>query len=257
MNGMRSRSLLVPLLVTVVALTACEGDEGPENSPAAIESPSPTPGQSPEIRTGSACENEGEAVATGDSGSGHTISGPGPEVEAQVVVDPDAPAGCQAFLMVRTEGVTSSNVIPGDVDLNLYPPQIAAMADMDGLEGPEVFVTVQAGASTQFGRIFLLAPDAVRPVTFEDQTRTTGDLVAFGGSVTHLDGAACAPGKNGTVVISSAISQGKGYRLERRFYRFDDEVLVEDSSESLRASFHQLVDNYPEFSTTPFDNCFS
>ena len=247
---MKLRGVLILMLAAVVVLTGC----GPDDEPQAA--PTRTPSQIPEIVTGSDCDNEAAAVANGETISASSFSGTGAEVvevETAVVVDREAPPGCQAFLVATTGDVTSSNVIAGDVQLDFNPPQIRTFANVDGAEGPEAFVTVQAGASTEFGALFLLGP--VRPVTFDDPERSNGDLVAFGGSVTHLDGATCAPGESGTVVISSAGSQGKRYRLERVFYRFEDDRLVEVRSERLTVSFDELVNDYPEFSSVPFDNC--
>lgn len=259
---MKLRGVSIVVLAAALALTGCDPDEEPHATPTPTPivspsaSPSPTSSQSPEIVTGSDCDNEAAAVANGETISASSFSGPGAEVvevETAVVVDPEAPPGCQAFLVATTGGVTSSNVIAGDVQLDFNPPQIRTLTNVDGTEGPEAFVTVQAGASTEFGALFLLGP--VRPVTFEDPERGAGDLLAFGGSVTHLDGAACVPGESGTVVISSAGSQAKRYRLDRRFYRFEDTLLVEVRSETLTASFKELVNDYPEFSTEPFSNC--
>lgn len=262
---MKLRGVLILMSAAVLVLTGCDSDDEPQatppatpiESPSASPSPSPTPSQTPETVTGSDCGNEAVAVADGETISASSWSGTGAdaaEVETAVVVDPEAPPGCQAFLVATIGGVRSSNVIAGDVQLDFNPPQIRTLANVDGAEGPEAFVTVQAGASTEFGALFLLDP--VRPVVFDDPERGTGDLVAFGGSVTHLDGATCAPGESGTVVISSAGSQGKSYRLERGFYRFQGARLIKVRSEILRASFHELVDDYPEFSTDPFFDCF-
>lgn len=260
---MKLRAFPILVLASALVLTACDSEDEPQatptptpiESPSASPSPSPTPSQSPEIVTGSDCDNEAATVANGETISGYSSAGPGAQVETAVVVDPEAPPGCQAFLVATTGGVTSSNVIAGDVQLDLNPPQIGSLANVDGAEGPEAFVTVQSGASTEFGTLFLLGPGGVRPVTFGDPLRGNGDLVAFGGSVTHLDGAGCVPGESGTLVISSAGSQGKRYRLERVFYRFEDDRLVEVRSETLMVSFHELVSDFPEYSTQPFSNC--
>lgn len=273
MGVMKLRGVLILMSAAVLVLTGCDSDDEhqatppptPIESPSASPSPSPTASQTPETVTGSDCGNEAVAVADGETISASSWSGTGAssgsgtgadaaEVETAVVVDREAPPGCQAFLVATIGGVTSSNVIAGDLQLDFNPPQIRTLANVDGAEGPEAFVTVQAGASTEFGALFLLDP--VRPVVFDDPERGTGDLLAFGGSVTHLDGATCAPGESGTVVISSAGSQGKRYRLERRFYRFQGARLIKVRSEILRASFHELVDDYPEFSTDPFFDCF-
>ncbi len=262
---MKLRGVRILVVVAVFVLTGCDPDDEPQaaptqtpiESPSVSSSPSPTSSQSPEVVTGSDCDNEAAAVANGETISASSFSGTGAEVEeveTAVVIDPEAPLGCQAFLVATTGGVTSSNVIAGDVQLDLNPPQIRTLVNVDGVDGPEAFVTVQAGASTQFGALFLLGPPGVRPVTFGDPERGNGDLLAFGGSVTHLDGAGCVPGEDGTVVISSAGSQAKRYRLERRFYRFEDDLLVEVRLERSKESFNGLS-SYPEFATEPFANC--
>lgn len=262
---MNRRSLLILVLVMAVVLTGCDPDvepkavptSTPSESPSASPFPSPTPSQSPETVTGSDCDNEAVAVANGETISASSWSGTGAdvaEVETAVVADRQAPLGCQVFLVATIGGVTSSNVIVGDIQLDLNPPQVRTLANVDGVEGPEAFVTVQSGASTQFGALFLLDP--VSQVTFGDPERGNGDLLAFGGSVTHLDGAACVPEEAGTVVISGAGSQGKRFRLERRFYRFEDDLLVEVRLERSKESFNELVNDYPELSSTvPFANC--
>lgn len=261
---MKLRALLIPVAATLLVLTGCDPDEEPQAvpTPTVIESPSmspppspsPTPSPSLEVITGSGCDNEAEVVANGETISGLSASGTGAEdeIDAEVVADPDAPLGCQVFLVATIGGVTSSNVIVGDIQLDLIPPQVGTLANIDGVDGPEAFVIVQSGASTQFGALFLLDP--VRPVTFGDLERGTSDLMAFGGGVTHLDGAACVPDEAGTVVISGAGSQGKRFQLERRFYRFEDDLLVEVRLERSKESFNGLS-SYPEFATEPFANC--
>lgn len=265
MGVMKLRGVLILMLAAVLVLTGCDPDEEPQAAPTStpIESPSvspspspsPTPSQSPEIVTGSDCDNEAATVANGETISASSWSGTGAdaaEVETAVVVDPEAPPGCQVFLVATIGGVTSSNVIVGDIQLDLIPPQVGTLANIDGVDGPEAFVIVQSGASTQFGALFLLDP--VRPVTFGDLERGMSDLMAFGGGVTHLDGAACVPDEAGTVVISGAGSQGKRFQLERRFYRFEDDLLVEVRLERSKESFNGLS-SYPEFATEPFANC--
>ena len=189
------------------------------------------------------------------SGSGWAeagVDGETSEGEVEIVIDPEAPFGCQVFVVATVDGVTSSNVVEGDIQLDLIPPQIRELVDVDDSGVPEVFVSIQAGASTEFGLLFLLDP--VRPVTFGDPDRGNGDLIAFGGGVTHLDGAACAPDEPGVVVISNAGLPGKKYLLERTFYRLDDDLLVEIRTEESTETYEGLS-RYPEFAGAPFGNC--
>lgn len=259
---MKLRAFSILVLASALVLTACDSEDEPQatptptpiESPSASPSPSPTPSQSQEIVTGSDCVNEPATVATGEVISEYSSGTSDRGVEMEVVVDPAAPVGCQAFLVAKVNGITSSNAIVGDLQLDLFPPQIRKLVNVDGEGVPEAFVTVQAGASTEFGALFLLEPDGVQPVTIEDLPYG-GSLLAFGGSVTHLNGADCVPGEMGTVVISGAGAQGSRYRLERGFYRFEGTHLVPVRSETLRVSFKQLVDEYPEFSPEPFSNC--
>ncbi|MPZ71010.1 MAG: hypothetical protein GEU71_16020 [Actinobacteria bacterium] len=260
---MKFRALLISLVAIVVVLSACDGDEEPGSAPtpapAPAESPSPTPSESPtpEVITGSDCPNEAAAAATGEAISGSSwaeagIDGEGEEGEVEIVIDADAPIDCQVFVVATVDQVTSSNVVEGDIQLELIPPQVRELVDIDGSGAPEVFISVQAGASTEFGALFLLDP--VRPVTFGDPDRGNGDLIAFGGGVTHLDGAACAPDESGTVVISGAGLPGKKYLLERTFYRLDDDLLVEIRTEESKETYEGLS-RYPEFAGAPFGNC--
>lgn len=263
MVEMKLRALLIPLVAIVVVFSACDGDEKPRSTPTPtptpVESPSPTPSQSPspEVATGSDCPNEATAVSSGESTSGSGwaeagVDGEGGEGEVEIVIDPEAPFGCQVFVVATVDGVTSSNVVEGDIQLELIPPQIRELVDIDGTGAPEAFVSVQAGASTEFGRLFMLEP--VRHITFADPGAADRDLIAFGGGVTHLNGAACAPAEPGVVVISSAGLPGKKYLLERVFYRLEDDVLVEIRTEESVETYEGLS-HYPEFTSAPFGNC--
>ena len=263
MVAMKLRALLTALLAIVLLMGACDGDEEPRSAatptPTPAESPSPTPSESasPEVILGSDCPNEATAATSGESTSGSGwaqggVDGESSEGEVEIVIDPEAPFGCQAFVVATVDGVTSSNVVEGDIQIDLIPPQIRELVDIDDSGVPEAFVSIQAGASTEFGLLFLLDP--VRPVTFGDPNRGNGDLIAFGGGVTHLDGAACAPDEPGVVVISSAGLPGKKYLLERIFYRLEDDLLVETRTEESTETY-QGLSRYPEFAGAPFGNC--
>jgi hypothetical protein len=78
---------------------------------------------------------------------------------------------------------TAGPVLPGDTGA----PTIAGSVDADRDGHAEIFVKVDAGASTQFWTIFKLAGKQIRQVTSQGrQVR-----LAVGGSVTHQDGFRC------------------------------------------------------------------
>jgi hypothetical protein len=130
--------------------------------------------------------------------------------------------------------------------LGLPAPNL--IADIDGAPGKEIVVNVHAGASTQFASIFTLRGSRLIRVSIE----SADDLVPFGGSVAHLEGADCVPG--GGFVIASASPRGRGYVVTRTFFEARGTALVIDHAEERTVAPRDL-NSIPEFAGPPFGSC--
>ena len=175
------------------------------------------------------------------------VDGDGSDEAVTVVVDPGGRPGCRAFLVVRGVGAAPIDVLDESVfRLGLPAPNL--LADIDRVPGKEIVVNVHAGASTQFASIFTLRGPRLIRVSIE----SADDLVPFGGSAAHLEGADCAPG-NG-FVIATATPRGRGYAVTRTFFEARDAALAVDHSKKRRVAPRDL-NSIPEFAGPPFGSC--
>jgi hypothetical protein len=83
------------------------------------------------------------------------------------------------------------------------------------------------------------------------------DLLAFGGSVGHLEAVDCDA--NGDVVISVALPEGntaEAYEVERRFFTSAGAKIVLVRSRTERHTVDATgIDDFPEFAGSPFGSC--
>lgn len=237
------------LLAVCLALVACSGDAEPptRSAPETTAAPVPDP----------ACPNQ-EAVVTdvslrtGNPGSGD-VDGDGAEESVSVYYDPQGPPGCQGFVAAESSEATIAGALEtwrGEFGLPM--PTLNALQDVDGRDGDEVIVNMGAGASTQFVGIMVADDGILRQVTTDVPGQAAPGMLAFGGSVGHLDALDCAPG--GGVVASSALPDGDAYRVERTFYALSGAELIREDREVERVALEK-IDRFPEYAASPFGSC--
>ncbi len=241
---MRSR-LVFALLPIALLMTGCPG------SSLSIPEGDPT-GPPSEVVLGSDCDNEAAVVTPPFEGSTSTIASEAHRTEVLTLLDPAAAEPCRAFLVYGRDGRYSSTNIAAEITPGFGFPKLIGLADLNGDALEEAIVLVQAGASTQFALIFELVEGGVREVVIEGDP-PYGNLIGFGGSVGHLDGAACVVDSD-QVVLSSAVPKDAGYRIERRYYALEAGALVPAGMETDFATAHRLND-LPDFAPEPFGNC--
>lgn len=240
--------------VLTLGLSACSG--APE--PPAARPESPTASSSPSSPEGAGrCPNVKEALAAGTeegSRSEHDIDGDGAPEEIFVAKDPDGPQGCQAFLGL-TGGSFGTLIAPIDDDLSfeLGLPLVSGVAEVDGTAPSEIIVDVASGASTAFAGIFSVQDGRLARRVIEGDSPYARSF-PYGGSVGHLEGSDCA--ETGTVVITVAMPQGKGYLVHRRFFVSDGPAFVLDPSRSEKEVVAPgALDDFTELSGAPFGSC--
>jgi hypothetical protein len=118
--------------------------------------------------------------------------------------------GPSLALVARTGGREISLPIAEDARA---APSVNGLAAIDRQPGLEIVATVGHGASTEFADVFTLAGG--RLIRFSLPASAPQPAFAYNGSVTHLDGVDCAPGRPGTVVATAISEQ----RIEQRTYQ--------------------------------------
>jgi hypothetical protein len=82
-------------------------------------------------------------------------------------------------------------------------PRFKGISDLDGNGFGEIWIRTGSGASTVFGAVITLVDDRLAVVAIDEPTSgSPSSTFAIGGSVMHLDGAACLPG--GHLALSSS-----------------------------------------------------
>lgn len=237
------------LLALCFVLVACSGDAEPQarEAPPATAAPAPDP----------ACDNQ-EAVITdvslrsGDPETGD-VDGDGAGESVSVYYDPQGELGCQAFVVAESDGATIAGALEtwrGEFGLPM--PTLNSLTDVDGEPGDEIVVNMGAGASTQFVGLVVEDGGILRQVTTHAQGQVAPGLLAFGGSVGHLEAVDCAP--DGGVVASFAAPDEDVYRVVRTFYGFAGAELVQDDREVERVPIER-IDRFPEYAASPFGSC--
>ena len=183
------------------------------------------------------------------------LDGDGAPDAAGIAKDPRGGSGCTAFFVAElTGGRTYVRPLsfPGIQNAPGLPAVVGA-ARINQRPGAEVIVAAAAGASTEFVVIFTLARRG--PVAMEISSGPdAGALIPYGGSVAHLDGAACAR-RRGIVVLSHAEAPGAAYRLVRRYYRARSVTLAPAGARRSGDVEARDLRRFPEFRGPPFWNC--
>lgn len=238
---------LCGLLALLCLATAC--DDSPAQAPDAPRSDPPSTG----------CSNEDEMRADESARRGDIrgdVTGDGAADEIFIAVDEGAEIGCRAFLFVRSEeGTSAASLDLEDIDFRLGLPALSGLKQIDGDGGNDVIVDMAAGASTLFSGVFVLGSGGLEQVRIEGSTPPTEDLFAHGGGVAQLSAAGCAA--DGGVLVSTAVAEGRRYRVDRHTYEFDGVTLGRNPTrdETQRLRLEMIPRSFPEFAGPPFSNC--
>lgn len=268
------RTLLV--LVVLALLVAACGDDPPDSDGdgAASESVEPTPTvtatetvePSPtETAVPSACANQESALADKSLRQPGRLAGEldddGVRDDVHLVTDPSGDLGCQAFVVVESEGAVRAAAIEvPQFQFEMGFPRLIGLPLIDDRPGAEIVIGVAAGASTQFAAVFTSVEGRIVPVLRKGAANLEQSLLAFGGSVGHQEGFDCAPEVGaGAVVVSEARPVGNGAKFEyvRRFF-FPQTPTVFAEDESLREEGSVRFDRFDslhEFPNAPFGSC--
>ena len=237
---------LFGLFALLCLATACDSERANERPP-------------PPDRPSTACANERElgedesarrAVLRGD------VTGDDRRDEVFLAVDEGGEPGCRALLFVVDRGEKSAvSLDVEETGLGLGLPAITGLRQIDGLGGAEIVVDMVAGASTLFAGVFAFANGSLQQVRIDQSQPPTENLFAYGGGVGQLSAADCAA--DGTILISTAVPEGRRYRVERHTYTFDGLVIAHDPSkdETLRRRLRMIPRSFPEFAGPPFSSC--
>jgi hypothetical protein len=213
------------------------------------------------------CSNETIAVVSSSLRSQEFLNadldGDDNQDSIYVVNDPEGERGCRAFLVVDgPKNIYSAQIDPSGEPRSMQIPTLNSLREIDGQSGTEVVINVEAGASTQFVKVFTLSTGLLKPLELDGKgpgpfAGEIGDLFAYGGSVGHLEAVDCTG--DGRVVMSVALPKGSSsdsYEVERRFFSFRGTELVLDPDLNEKHTVKGLkIDDFPEFASSPFGSC--
>ena len=237
---------LFSLFALLCLATACDSEPAKKRPP---------PPDSPST----ACPNERELGEDESARRGvlhGDVSGDGRRDEVFLAVDEGAERGCRALLFVADQGKRSAASLDvEETDLSLGLPAISGLKQIDGLDGAEIVVDMAAGASTFFAGVFVFVDGSLEQVRIDQSQPPTENLFAYGGGVGQLSAADCAA--DGAIVISTAVPEGRRYRVDRHSYTFDGIVIARDPSkdETHRRRLGTIPRSFPEFAGPPFSSC--
>jgi len=238
---------LAALLVLLCLATACDD----------VDSPAPESPRSDGPSTN--CSNE-EQLSTDESARRGElrgdVTGDGEADGVFIAVDDRAESGCRALLFVTSGDRTiAASLDFGDTDLGLGLPALEGIKQVDGDGGGDLVVNMAAGASTLFAGVFIFADGGLEQIRIEGSQPPVENLFAHGGGVAQLSAADC--GGDGAVLVSTAMSDGRRYRVDRYTYEFEDGVLARDSAKDERQTLRaqSLPRSFPEFAGPPFSSC--
>ncbi|MGH2774469.1 MAG: hypothetical protein ACRDJT_03420 [Actinomycetota bacterium] len=204
------------------------------------------------------CSNEEEMRADGSARRGGTsgdVTGDGAADEVFIAVDEEAEIGCRALLFVRSDGGTrAASLDVEDTDLGLGLPALSGLKQIDGDGGSDVIVDMAAGASTLFAGVFVFADGGLDQIRIEGSQPPAENLFAHGGGIAQLSAAGCAAEG---VIVSTAVAEGRRYRVDRHTYEFDRAVLARNPAmdETERLRLEMIPRSFPEFAGPPFSSC--
>ena len=230
-------SFLASLLFLLGA--ACTSDEEP-----------PTEGS--RFVTSGTCEREEELVADEslrDEGRLEgDVDGDGSDDTAFLVRTRGEP-DCSVFLVVETAGATLSAPVAtegGSASLGL--PSLTGLAQIDGRPGVDIYLTVLAGASTEFLAVYSAGAGQLDRLSRGDGA--LGDLFPSGGSVAHVEASDCRA--EGGIVVAEATRNEPGWSIVSGEYDFDGESFVQVGESRDQAG---RIRGFVEFGSTPFGSC--
>jgi hypothetical protein len=237
---------LAALLVLLCLATACDD----------VDSQEP---ESPRSGPSTSCSNEEDLGADESARKGELrgdVTGDGEEDDVFIAVDEKAELGCRALLFVSSaDHVSAASLDGGDTDLALGLPALVGIKQVDGVGGGDLLVNMAAGASTLFAGVFVFTDGGLEQIQIEGSQPPLENLFAHGGGVAQLSAADC--GNDGAVLVSTAMAEGRHYRVDRHTYEFDDGVLARDptSDETRRVKPQSIPQSFPEFAGPPFSSC--
>jgi hypothetical protein len=160
---------------------------------------------------------------------------------------------CSVFLVVETDGGTlSAPAPPNEGSAALGLPSLTGFAQIDGEPGLEVYLTVLAGASTEFLSVFSAATGGLERLDREGGE--AGGLFPSGGSVAHLEASDCR--EEGGVVVSLARQQDGGWAIVSNYYVSNGNSFVPaDPSQGITTDPVGRLRSWSEFRFTPFGSC--
>jgi hypothetical protein len=182
------------------------------------------------------------------------VEGDGRRERVYVVVDRTEEPGCRALLVVRGRAsLAAVGVDEGVSSFELGLPRLNSLVDIDSEEGLEIVVDVAQGASTSFVAVFSMTSGTLERVRPPRLPNIPTGLFAHGGSVGHLDAVDC---RGDLVMVSSAMAQGRGYEVTRRFLQPQAAGWRLRRSLTERRSVRpQGIARFEEFSAPPFSSC--
>lgn len=234
-------------LVAVLCAGLLGGCSNNQTGDRAQSSPSPSSG-APSLRSSELeCPEQAEVL---DRAATTALQG---DVDGDGAVDRvfllEEAGGCPPTLIVQAGGTTHSVQIEEEAS-GPGLPNLAFLADIDGRSGSEPIVRMAAGASTEFFGAFALLDGSLRRLEVEGST--FGDLFPSGGSAGHLDATDCAA--KDRLVVATALPQGDGYEVERRFYRASGATFGRVGATRSVVEPDELSE-LQVFSASPFGSC--
>lgn len=241
-------------LVTI----ACTGDPDRGNTP-----------MTQEVVTGSDCRNEASVIRANEDPERALegdVDGDGSADTVYLAQDEDAEPGCRSFVAVDTGArLISAPVDPLGTERSLPKPALRFVVPINDVAGDEVVVNIEMGASTEFVGVFTTNDDGLARIELDGkgpgpfaQELGKDALLAFGGSVGHMEAVDCAT-RDGFVVLSAAVPSGSSadvYEVERRFFRADGSVLTLVPALTEKHTVKNLaIEDFSEFARSPFGSC--
>jgi hypothetical protein len=232
--------------------TADASEPGPE-TPDTNVTPAPEPSES----LPNQCPKEWGILADGNLAQPRSLTGEvdgdGVTDEIRLVVDRKAKPGCQAWVVVATDGGDiAAPIEEEDLPFDLGLPALERLVPVDNRAGDEVLIRIHSGASTQFFGLFTAVDGELRRVLIirKDEGPPVALSLPSGGSVGHFDAADCARDR---VVISSAVLKGDRYKVKRSFYSPGPVLRGRSTEQKLVAA--KGMNDFPEFAATPLGSC--
>ncbi|CAN5533172.1 hypothetical protein BH18ACT16_BH18ACT16_13000 [soil metagenome] len=182
------------------------------------------------------------------------IDGDGRSDRVSLFVDRTAEPGCLALVVVRDpDGIDAAALDDGLISFELGLPRVSSLVDIDSARGLEIVIDVAQGASTAFVGVFSMASGRLERVRPPRLPNIPAGLFAHGGSVAHLDAVDC---RRDLVMLSSALAEGRGYAVTRRFLEPRGTRWLLQRSLTERSTIpSQRIARFEEFSAPPFASC--